>query len=48
MADRKHIPQETKLRLFAEASGHCQHPDCLQPLFPAEMGGDKHLSLIHI
>ena len=44
MAHRKHIPKETKLRLFSEASGHCQHPDCLEPLFPAEMGGDKHIA----
>ena len=44
MADRKHIPIETKLRLFSEAAGHCQRPDCLQPLFPAEMGGDKHIA----
>lgn len=44
MADRKHIPIETKLRLFSEAAGHCQHPDCLQPLFPAEMGGVKHIA----
>lgn len=44
MADRKHIPTETKLRLFSEAAGHCQRPDCLQPLFPAEMGGDKHIA----
>lgn len=44
MADRKPISTETKLRLFSEAAGHCQHPDCLQPLFPAEMGGDKHIA----
>jgi hypothetical protein len=44
MADRKRIPTETKLRLFAEAAGHCQRPDCLRPLFPAEMGGDKHIA----
>ena len=44
MADRKKIPTETKLRLFSEAAGHCQCPDCLQPLFPAEMGGDKHIA----
>lgn len=44
MADRKQISTETKLRLFSEAAGHCQHPDCLQPLFPAEMGGDKHIA----
>lgn len=44
MTGRKHIPTETKLRLFSEAAGHCQRPDCLQPLFPAEMGGDKHIA----
>jgi hypothetical protein len=44
MADRKHIPTETKLRLFSEAAGHCQQPECLQPLFPAEMGGYKHIA----
>lgn len=44
MADRKHISTETKLRLFSEAAGHCQRPECLQPLFPAEMGGDKHIA----
>lgn len=44
MADRNHIPTETKLRLFSEAAGHCQRPECLQPLFPAEMGGDKHIA----
>ncbi|WP_201027341.1 HNH endonuclease [Serratia rubidaea] len=44
MAERKQIPTKTKLRLFSEAAGHCQRPDCLQPLFPAEMGGDKHIA----
>ncbi len=44
MADRKHISTETKLRLFSEAAGHCQCPECLRPLFPAEMGGDKHIA----
>ncbi|WP_454832449.1 HNH endonuclease [Pseudoxanthomonas wuyuanensis] len=44
MTARKHIPTETRLRLFSEAAGHCQRPDCLQPLFPAEMGGDKHIA----
>jgi len=44
MAARKHIPNETKLRLFSEAAGHCQRPDCLLPLFPAEMGGDMHIA----
>lgn len=44
MAVRKHIPNDTKLRLFSAAAGHCQHPDCLEPLFPAQMGGDKHIA----
>jgi len=44
MAHRKSILTETKLRLFSEAAGHCQRPICLQPLFPAEMGGDKHIA----
>lgn len=44
MANRKHIPIETKLRLFSEAAGYCQRPECLQPLFPVEMGGDKHIA----
>lgn len=44
MTDRKHIPNETRLRLFSESAGHCQRPECLQPLFPREMGGDKHIA----
>lgn len=44
MVDRKHISTEMKLRLFSAAAGHCQRPECLQPLFPAEMGGDKHIA----
>lgn len=44
MADRKAIPNSTRLRLFAAASGHCQKPDCLDNLFPAELGGDKHIA----
>ncbi|MCY0389861.1 HNH endonuclease signature motif containing protein [Robbsia sp. Bb-Pol-6] len=44
MADRKAIPIGTRLRLFSDASGHCQNPDCLDVLFPAEMGGDKHIA----
>lgn len=44
MADRKAIPTATRLRLFGAASGHCQKPDCLDALFPAEMGGDKHIA----
>lgn len=44
MADRKAIATATRLRLFAAASGHCQKPDCLEPLFPVELGGDKHIA----
>ena len=44
MAIRKGIPNETKLRLFSASAGHCQKPDCLKPLFPAEIGGDKHIA----
>lgn len=44
MAERKNIPLATKLRLFAQASGHCQRPECLQTLFPVEMGGDNHIA----
>jgi len=44
MAERKNIPTDTKLRLFSAAAGHCQNPNCLQPLYPAEMGGDKHIA----
>jgi hypothetical protein len=44
MTERKHIPAETRLRLFAESAGHCQSPDCLRPLFPIEMGGDRHIA----
>lgn len=44
MAERRAIPAETKLRLFSGASGHCQKPDCLEPLFPVELGGDKHIA----
>lgn len=44
MADRKAIPVATRLRLFSEAAGHCQRPECLDPLFPIELGGDKHIA----
>ncbi|MBZ8135190.1 HNH endonuclease [Afifella sp. IM 167] len=44
MAGRKAIPMATKFRLFSEAAGHCQRPECLDALFPAEMGGDKHVA----
>jgi hypothetical protein len=44
MAERKAIPAATRLRLFAEAAGYCQRPDCLDALFPVELGGDKHIA----
>jgi hypothetical protein len=44
MAERKAIPAATRLRLFSEAAGHCQKPDCLDALFPVEMGGNKHIA----
>mgnify|MGYP006272493069 CR=1 FL=1 len=44
MADRKAIPAATRLRLFSDAAGHCQNPDCLDPLFPDELGGVKHIA----
>jgi HNH endonuclease len=44
MAERKAIPAATRLRLFSESAGHCQKPDCLDALFPIEMGGDKHIA----
>lgn len=44
MAERKAIPSATRLRLFSEAAGHCQRPECLDPLFPVELGGDKHIA----
>lgn len=43
MVERRAIPASTRLRLFSEASGHCQKPDCLDALFPIELGGDKHI-----
>lgn len=44
MADRKKIPQPTKLRLFFDSQGYCQNPDCLTLLYPKRMGGDKHIA----
>ncbi len=44
MAERRAIPAATRLRLFSEASGHCQKRECLGTLFPAELGGDKHIA----
>lgn len=44
MAERKAIPVATRIRLFSESAGHCQKPECLEPLFPVEMGGDKHIA----
>lgn len=49
MTARKALSKETKLRLFSEAAGYCQRPECLRPLFPEEMGGDKHIAeMAHI
>jgi len=33
-----------RLRLFSDAAGHCQNPACLNTLFPAELGGEKHIA----
>lgn len=44
MTDRKNIPTPTKLKLFAASAGYCQKPECLQPLFPSQMGGEKHIA----
>ncbi|WGL97348.1 HNH endonuclease signature motif containing protein [Arsenophonus sp. aPb] len=44
MSVRRSIPSNTKLRLFSESGGHCQHPRCLKPLFPVDMGGDRHIA----
>jgi hypothetical protein len=44
MAKRNSIPLEIRLRLFAASAGHCQKPECLDPLFPAEMGGVMHIA----
>lgn len=44
MAERKAIPAATRLRLFSEAAGHCHKPECLDALFPVELGGDKHIA----
>lgn len=44
MANRKAISVQIRLRLFAAAAGHCQNPVCLEPLFPVELGGDKHIA----
>lgn len=44
MAIRRQVSVATKLRLFADASGHCQRPDCLETLFPQELGDDRHIA----
>jgi hypothetical protein len=44
MADRKRIPSETRTRLFSASAAHCQNPDCLAALFPAQLGGDRHIA----
>lgn len=49
MSDGKAISSATKLRLFSDSSGHCQNPECLDALFPPEMGGEKHIAeMAHI
>ncbi len=49
MTKRKAIPSAIKLRLFADSAGYCQKPDCLTPLYPAELGGEKHIAeMAHI
>lgn len=49
MGNRKNIPSALKLRLFSASAGYCQRPDCLQPLYPREMGGNKHIAeMAHI
>ena len=46
---RPAIPTATKLSLFAQAAGHCQYPECLEPLFPKDLGGEIHLAeMAHI
>ena len=44
MAVRKSIPNAIKLRLFSTSAGHCQNPVCLDSLYPAEIGGEKHIA----
>lgn len=44
MASRKAISTEIKLRLFSASAGYCQNPDCLKPLYPVAMGGEKHIA----
>ncbi|TCV09913.1 HNH endonuclease [Vibrio crassostreae] len=46
MTTRKAIPTATKLRLFSESAGYCQRPECLDPLFPPELNGIKHIAEI--
>lgn len=49
MNNRKSIANALKLRLFSASAGYCQRPHCLQPLYPEEMGGDKHIAeMAHI
>ncbi|MCA1908290.1 MAG: HNH endonuclease [Magnetospirillum sp.] len=40
---------QTKLRLFADAAGYCQRPDCTRRLFSEEGGPDYHIAeMAHI
>lgn len=46
---RKRIPSQTKRKLFEKARGHCQYPECLETLFPPDLGGLIHLAeMAHI
>lgn len=44
MSNRKAIPAEIKLRLFAASGGHCQRPECLATLYPQELNGVRHIA----
>ncbi len=44
MSKRKAIPAATKLRLFSSSAGYCQRPECLEPLYPMELGGVTHIA----
>ena len=40
---------QTKLRLFSDSAGHCNHPKCRRPLFSEEDQADYHIAeMAHI
>jgi len=46
---RKAVPLKIKRQLFESARGHCQYPECLETLFPPDLGGLVHLAeMAHI